>query len=86
MPNPKVKPALKHPAKAAAAPMDSDDKKEKHLTWDEHAIEEHDVLRGTRMKVRCFLEVNMPRDPLCVVFGSEMSVQQLNDVMMYDDV
>lgn len=48
--NPKVKPALKHPAKADAA-MASDDKKEKHLTWDEHAIEEHDVLRGTRMKV-----------------------------------
>ena len=24
---------------------------EKHLTWDEHAIEEHDLLRGTRMKV-----------------------------------
>ena len=22
------------------------------LTWDEHAIEEHDQLRGTRMKVR----------------------------------
>lgn len=24
---------------------------EKHLTWDEHAIEEHDLLRGTRMKI-----------------------------------
>jgi hypothetical protein len=46
---PPVKPALKHPAKND--PMESDDKKEKHLTWDEHAIEEHDVLRGTRMKV-----------------------------------
>merc|ERR1712154_116556 len=22
-----------------------------HLTWDEHAIEEHDQLRGTRMKI-----------------------------------
>ena len=50
--NPKVKPALKHPAKTdSAAPADSD-KKEKHLTWDEQAIEEHDELRGTRMKVR----------------------------------
>ena len=26
-------------------------KKKKALTWDEHAIEEHDLLRGTRMKV-----------------------------------
>ena len=23
----------------------------KHVEWDEHAIEEHDLLRGTRMKV-----------------------------------
>ena len=28
--------------------------KSKHLTWDEHAIEEHDLLRGTRMKVGVF--------------------------------
>ena len=27
------------------------DAKKKHLVWDEHAIEEHDLLRGTRMKV-----------------------------------
>ena len=27
-------------------------KEKKHLKWDEHAIEEHDLLRGTRMKVR----------------------------------
>jgi hypothetical protein len=53
--NPSVKPALKHPTKAAASSMDTDDKEEKHLTWDEHAIEEHDVLRGTRMKVRLLL-------------------------------
>lgn len=52
---PPVKPALKHPAKND--PMESDDKKEKHLTWDEHAIEEHDVLRGTRMKVGSHLSV-----------------------------
>uniref|UniRef100_A0A7S2XJ87 Uncharacterized protein n=1 Tax=Attheya septentrionalis TaxID=420275 RepID=A0A7S2XJ87_9STRA len=25
-----------------------------HIQWDEHAIEEHDLLRGTRMKV-CFI-------------------------------
>jgi len=41
---------------AAAATSGSSNKKsdkstEKHLTWDEHAIEEHDLLRGTRMKV-----------------------------------
>ncbi len=34
-------------------------KEKKALTWDEHAIEEHDLLRGTRMKVSVFL---------CVVF------------------
>ena len=28
-------------------------KERKALTWDEHAIEEHDLLRGTRMKVSC---------------------------------
>ncbi len=27
-------------------------KEKKALTWDEHAIEEHDLLRGSRMKVR----------------------------------
>ena len=27
------------------------------LTWDEHAIEEHDQLRGTRMKVRLIVSV-----------------------------
>jgi len=40
-----VKPAL----------IDEERKKKKRekkaLTWDEHAIEEHDLLRGTRMKV-----------------------------------
>lgn len=30
----------------------------KHLTWDEHAIEEHDLLRGTRMKVRMVTHQN----------------------------
>lgn len=31
----------------------------KHLTWDEHAIEEHDLLRGTRMKVRLSLLLHL---------------------------
>ena len=31
-------------------------KKGVHLTWDEHQIEEHDQLRGTRMKVRDCIE------------------------------
>ena len=31
----------------------------KHLAWDEDAIEEHDLLRGTRMKVR----THPPRPP-----------------------
>lgn len=44
-----AKPALKkdHDAAAAAAA----DKEKKHLKWDEKAIEEHDQLRGTRMKI-----------------------------------
>lgn len=50
---PPVKPALKHPAKTDVASV-VDSGKEKHLTWDEHAIEEHDVLRGTRMKASLF--------------------------------
>jgi hypothetical protein len=37
-----VKPALVH---------HHHKKERKGLTWDEHAIEEHDLLRGTRMKV-----------------------------------
>jgi len=32
-------------------------KKKKALTWDEHAIEEHDLLRGTRMQIE---EPNTP--------------------------
>ena len=35
-----------------AAKHDRDGKEKKHLQWDEHAIQEHDLLRGTRMKVR----------------------------------
>jgi hypothetical protein len=33
-------------------------KEKKHLKWDEHAIEEHDLLRGTRMKVRTIRNQN----------------------------
>lgn len=47
---PPVKPALKHPTKNNDLTSVTNSGKEKHLTWDEHAIEEHDVLRGTRMK------------------------------------
>lgn len=57
--SPPVKPVLKHPGEtaltssaAAAARAEAATRDEKkHLTWDEHAIEEHDLLRGTRMKV-----------------------------------
>jgi hypothetical protein len=60
-----VHPILKHPreegspSKALAATNkvggsggNTKSDKSRHLTWDEHAIEEHDLLRGTRMKVR----------------------------------
>ena len=32
-----------------------DSYKKKHLTWDEAGIEEHDLTRGTRMKVRTYV-------------------------------
>eukprot|EP01082_Thalassiosira_pseudonana_P014443 g13075.t1 g13075 contig7:824696-825681(-) len=60
----RVKPVLKHPeaassTKSNAAMLDNEGsggakttgEEKKHLTWDEHAIEEHDLLRGTRMKI-----------------------------------
>jgi hypothetical protein len=57
-----VHPILKHPreegspSKASVAKVGSVGNQKsdnsRHLTWDEHAIEEHDLLRGTRMKVR----------------------------------
>ena len=40
-----VKPALKKEVKPRS------DSKDKHLKWDEQVIEEHDLLRGTRMKI-----------------------------------
>jgi protein phosphatase inhibitor 2 len=42
-----VKPALKKDP----APNTAVDQEKKHLKWDEKAIEEHDQLRGTRMKI-----------------------------------
>lgn len=51
-----VKPALKkHPIHGADGgySADHEHKKKKELVWDEPTIEEHDKLRGTRMKV-CF--------------------------------
>ena len=52
------KKAPSSPSGGAATKRDADGKPttpgrdKKHLTWDEHAIEEHDLLRGTRMKVK----------------------------------
>lgn len=40
-----VKPALKKEVKPRS------NSKDKHLKWDEQVIEEHDLLRGTRMKI-----------------------------------
>lgn len=41
-----------HPTKSALVTKKTRKKKKAvHLTWDEHQIEEHDQLRGTRMKV-----------------------------------
>ena len=67
----RVKPVLKHPeaassTKSSAAMLDNEGsggvkttgEEKKHLTWDEHAIEEHDLLRGTRMKVRMVTHQN----------------------------
>lgn len=45
-PHRRVKPALKK----KPAPRSGDQEK-KHLKWDEEVIEEHDLLRGTRMKI-----------------------------------
>lgn len=43
---------LAHPVKPALIDVNKKKKKDKKaLTWDEHAIEEHDQLRGTRMKI-----------------------------------
>lgn len=44
-PSKNVKPALKKDSKHRSH------SKDKHLKWDEQAIEEHDLLRGTRMKI-----------------------------------
>jgi len=43
----KVKPALKKDPRK----QKTEKKQKKHLKWDEVAIEEHDQLRGTRMKI-----------------------------------
>lgn len=47
-----AKPALKKKPETSSKP-----KKDKHLKWDEEVIEEHDQLRGTRMKIE---EPNTP--------------------------
>ena len=39
-------------------------KEKRHLKWDEDAIQEHDLLRGTRMKVgRMVIAMVIPRHP-----------------------
>mmetsp|Transcript_22341 Transcript_22341/g.27387 ORF Transcript_22341/g.27387 Transcript_22341/m.27387 type:complete len:180 (+) Transcript_22341:122-661(+) len=52
-----------HPVKPALVDVKRKKKKKdthkKALTWDEHAIEEHDQLRGTRMKIE------EPNTPFC---------------------
>lgn len=57
-----VKPALKkHPVHGegyTAFDHKTSNKKKKGLVWDEPTIEEHDKLRGTRMKVRVTLLVS----------------------------
>jgi protein phosphatase inhibitor 2 len=56
-PSRRAKPALKKHHKAAvddaaaAAAGGGEGGENKHLKWDEKAIEEHDLLRGTRMKI-----------------------------------
>lgn len=53
-----VKPSLKNPTTQTAASDDGTDTKQqgnpkddRHLKWDEEVIEEHNLLRGTRMKI-----------------------------------
>jgi len=59
MSSPLVESELGHDNRSSNAAMvveeERTSKKKKALTWDEHAIEEHDLLRGTRMKVRKML-------------------------------
>ena len=39
------------PKKPALVSHDHERKSNRHIVWDEHAISEHDELRGTRTKV-----------------------------------
>lgn len=55
------------PDKPALVTSKTKTKKEISLTWDEHAIEEHDQLRGTRMKI------NEPDTPFAYHSDSEAS-------------
>ena len=47
----KVKPALKKHSVLGADPATESERPKKEIKWDEEVIEEHDQLRGTRMKV-----------------------------------
>ena len=83
--NPKVKPALKHPVETKAeANANADKHPDRHLTWDEHAIEEHDLLRGTRMKVSSclyYLQFELRCYEMIVIFDSEHVMQIKHDMM-----
>ena len=81
--NPKVKPALKHPVETKAE-ANADKHPDRHLTWDEHAIEEHDLLRGTRMKVSSclyYLQFELRCYEMIVIFDSEHVMQIKHDMM-----
>ena len=50
-------------------------KEERHLKWDEDAIQEHDLLRGTRMKVR--------RIEVIAMVMSDMYERRLGSVLQF---
>ena len=62
-----------HPSPAKKSSVDGKDydentssgREKKHLKWDEHAIQEHDLLRGTRMKVRSVFSWLQSRWQMC---------------------
>ena len=65
-----------HPSPAKKSSVDGDDdentsgREKKHLKWDEHAIQEHDLLRGTRMKVRSVFSWLQSRRQKCFCWDS----------------
>ena len=65
-----------HPSPAKKSSVDGDydentsGREKKHLKWDEHAIQEHDLLRGTRMKVRSVFSWLQSRRQKCFCWDS----------------